>query len=96
MRETEVQFPDGEPTHPLGFPCGSAGKEPLAMWETWVQSLDWVDPLEKERYLQYSGLENSRDCIVHGVAKSQTRLEGLSLTHSLKQCHLNGTEGGPL
>ena len=24
--------------------------------------------------LQYSGLENSMDCIVHGVTKSQTRL----------------------
>ena len=24
--------------------------------------------------LQYSGLENSRDCIVHGVTKNQTRL----------------------
>ena len=24
--------------------------------------------------LQYSGLENSMDCIVHGVARSQTRL----------------------
>ena len=24
--------------------------------------------------LQYSGLENSIDCIVHGVAKSQTQL----------------------
>ena len=24
--------------------------------------------------LQYSGLENSMDCIVHGIAKSQTRL----------------------
>ena len=24
--------------------------------------------------LEYSGLENSMDCIVHGVAKSQTRL----------------------
>ena len=24
--------------------------------------------------LQYSGLENSMDCIVHGVAKSRTRL----------------------
>ena len=26
--------------------------------------------------LQYSGLENSVDCIAHGVAKSQTRLSG--------------------
>ena len=24
--------------------------------------------------LQYSGLENSMDCIVHGVARSQTQL----------------------
>ena len=41
-----------------------------AMWETWVWS-----PGEGKGYpLQYSGLENSTDCIVHGVAKSQTRL----------------------
>ena len=46
------------------------------MWETWVRSLGWEDPLEKEKGypLQYSGLENFRDCIVHGVTKSQTRL----------------------
>ena len=32
-------------------------------------------PGEGKGYLlQYSGLENSMDCIVHGVAKSQTRL----------------------
>ena len=50
-------------------------KNPLAMWETWVQSLGWEDPLEKERLpLQDSGLENSIDCIVHGVTKSRTRL----------------------
>ena len=29
--------------------------------------------------LQYSGLENSMDCIVHGVAKSQTRVSDLHL-----------------
>ena len=32
---------------PQGVPCGSAGKELPAMWETWVQSLGWEDPLEK-------------------------------------------------
>ena len=32
-------------------------------------------PGEGKRYpLQYSGLENSMDCRVHGVAKSQTQL----------------------
>ena len=49
-----------------------------AMQETWVRSLDWEDPLEKGKAwsgsLQYSGLENSLDCIVRGVAKSQTWL----------------------
>ena len=51
-------------------------KNPPTMWETWVGSLGWEDPLEKGKAypLQYSGLENSVDCMVHGVAKSQTRL----------------------
>ena len=30
--------------------------------------------------LQYSGLENSTDCIVHGVAKSQTQLSDSHFT----------------
>ena len=30
----------------LGFPCGSAGKNPRTMWKIWVRSLDWEDPLE--------------------------------------------------
>ena len=34
-----------------------------AMWETWVQSLGWEDLLE-----------NSMDCIVHGVTKNRTGL----------------------
>ena len=45
-----------------------------AMWVTWVQSLDWEDPLEKgmATHSSISGLENSMDYIVHGVAKSWT------------------------
>ena len=44
--------------------------------ETWVQSLGWEDPLAKGNGypLQYSALENSMACIVHGVAKSRTQL----------------------
>ena len=51
-------------------------KNPSAMRETWVQFLGWEDPLgEGKGYpLQYSGLENSMGCIVHGVANSQTQL----------------------
>ena len=43
-------------------------KSPLARRETWVQSLGWEDsPGEGKGYpLQYCGLENSMDYIVHG------------------------------
>ena len=34
-----------------------------AMRETWIRSLGWEDPLEKSYPFQYSGLENSMDCI---------------------------------
>ena len=46
------------------------------MWETGFQSLGWEDPLEKGKatHPQCSGLENSMDCIVQGIAKSQTWL----------------------
>ena len=47
-------------------------KKAPAMWETSVGSLGWEDPLEKEWHpLQYSDLENSMDCIVRGITKSQ-------------------------
>ena len=56
-----------------------SAKHRPAMRETWVRSLGWEDPLEKEygNPLQYSGLENSMDggawwAIVHGITKSRT------------------------
>ena len=47
-----------------------------AMQETWVQSLDWKDPLERGVSTHSSILvwRNSMDVIVHGVAESQTWL----------------------
>ena len=49
-------------------------KNPPTVQETWVRSLGWEDPPEKGKatHSSYSGLENSLDCIVHGVPKSQT------------------------
>ena len=47
-------------------------KKPPALMETWVQFLGWEDPLEKGKAgypIQYSGRENSIDCIVHGVQR---------------------------
>ena len=59
-----------------GVPGGSAGKESTCNMGD-VDSIPGLGrfPGEGEGYpLQYSGLENSMDCIVHGVEKSQTRL----------------------
>ena len=60
----------------LGFPFGSAGKESTCN----ARDLGLIHGLgrslgEGKRYpLQYSGLEISMNCIVHGVAKSWTLL----------------------
>ena len=56
-------------------------KNPPAMWETWVGRIPW----RRERLpypLQYSGLENSMGCIVHGVSK-QDMTEQVSLSHQV-------------
>ena len=51
-------------------------KNPPTMCETWVGSpgLGRSHGVGNGYQLQYSGLENFMDCIVHGVANSQTRL----------------------
>ena len=50
-------------------------KNSPGMWETWVRCLSWEDPLERKRLLTpVSGLENSMNCVVHGVAKSRTQM----------------------
>ena len=58
----------------LGFPCVSAGKESAYKVEN-LGSIPGLkrSPGEGKGYLlQYSGLENSMDCIIHRVSKSQT------------------------
>ena len=64
-------------------------KNTAAMQETYVQFLGWEDPLEKGKatHSSISGLENSVDYVVHGVAKSQTRLSDFHFhSLSLLQC----------
>ena len=58
----------------MGFPGGSDGKESACNMED-MSSMPGLgrSPGEGKDYpLQYSGLENSMDCIVQGVTKSQT------------------------
>ena len=82
MQETPVRFLSQEDTLKkgqgtpefLGFSGGSAGKE-FACNVGDLGSILGLGryPGEGNGYpLQYSGLQNSMDCIVHGVAKSQT------------------------
>ena len=74
------------PHESLSFPGGSTGKESTCN----AGDLGSVSELgrslgEGNSYpLQYSGLENSMDCIVHGVAKNQTRLSYFHFHESLK------------
>ena len=52
-------------------------------WTQLVKNLPAVPGEGKGYSLQYSGLDSSMDCIVHGVAKSQTRLSDVDFTHFL-------------
>ena len=93
MQEIPVQFlglkilwrRDRLPTRVfLGFPCGTAGKESACN----VGDLSLItglgrSPGEGKGYpLQYSGLENSMDCIIHGGHKESDRTEQFSLSLS--------------
>ena len=66
---------------------GQLVKNPPAMWETLVP----IPELGRSRGegngypLQYSGLENSMDCIVHGGNKESETTEGLSLSLHLQE-----------
>ena len=60
----------------VGFPCGSAGKQSAcnARDLCLIPELGRSPGKGKGYPLKYSGLENSMDCIVHGVAKSRILL----------------------
>ena len=69
---------------PLGFPSGIMVKSPPAVQETWVQSLDWKDPLEKEMATRSSILawkipwtKKPGWATVHGVTKKSDPTERL-------------------
>ena len=76
---------NGESIDIYSPPCASlvaqAVKHPPAMQETWVRSLGWKDPLEKEmatHSVSLSGKSQRQKSLAgytaHGVAKSRTRL----------------------
>ena len=76
----------------LGFPHASAGKESACN----AGDLGSIPGLERSPEsgegkgypLQYSGLENCMDCIVHGVPKSWTQLNDFH-SHSPQNCQID-------
>ena len=80
----------------LGFPCGSPGKESACNVEDQgsIHGLGRY-PGERSSYpLQYSSLEKSMDCTVHGVTKSQKGLSDFHLcihthTHTHTHTHIH-------
>ena len=78
-QETSPQFASSFPVASL---VAHLVKNMSAMWETWVWSLGLGrSPGEGIGYpLQYSGLENSMGCILHGFVNNGTQLSGF---HSL-------------
>ena len=78
----------------MGFPNSSVGKESTCN-EGDLGSIPGLgrSPGGGKGYpIQYSGLENSIDCIVHGVAKSRTRLSDFHFHSFIQLVHDKLTE----
>ena len=63
------------------FLVAQSVKNPPAMWETWVRSLGWEDPLEEGMATHSTSLawrnpmdRGARQAVVQGVSKSWTQL----------------------
>ena len=80
----------------MGFPGGSAGKEPACNAGDLVPTLGWEDTLE-QRKVTHSSILAWRIFhglyIVHGVAKSWTQLNSFLFSDSLSARLVAKTEG---
>ena len=70
-----------------------------AVWETWVRSLGWEDPLEKGTATHSTILawrnpriEEPDRLTGHGVAKSQTRVSNFRCSFSANNLRIKATE----
>ena len=61
-----------------------------AMWDTWVQSLGWVGKIWRREQLPTPVFWPGEflDCIVHGVAKSQTQMRDFQIHFIICKLHL--------
>ena len=79
MQETPVQFLERSTGEGIGYPLQYSWASLVAqlvknlptMWENWIRSLDWEDPLEKEKKIPIPVVW-PREC--RGLTKSWTQL----------------------
>ena len=70
------------------FPAGSEVKNPPVMQETWIQSLGWEDPLEKEMAgypFQYSWASLEAQTVKNPPAIQKTWVRSLSWQDPLEE-----------
>ena len=82
----------------MGFPHSSVGKESTCnVGDPGLLPGSGRSAGEDKGYpLHYSGLENSMDCIVHGVPKSWTRLSDFHLVIAFMCSQRGEGTGNPL
>ena len=80
----------------LSFSCGSAGQESIRLqcgrpgFNPWVGKIPWRrERLPTPVFWPLFYMENSMDCIVHGVAKSWTRLSNFHFNWYMFQLFLS-------
>ena len=77
----------------IGYPLQCSWASPVAqlvknvpaMWDTWVRSLGWEDPLEKGKATHFSILAWRIPWTVHGVAKDTTKRLSLFTLHRRRE-----------
>ena len=94
-----------ETGHPLQYSWASLVaqlvKNPPAMWETWVRSLGWEDPVEKGKATHPGGSEvKASGCnaghlgLIPGLGRSPGEGKGYPLQYSALENPMDGTVHG--
>ena len=90
------RFPGGRNGNPIQYSWASLVaqlvKNPRAMWETWVQSLGWEDPLKKETATHSSILAWRIQWTVYSVGSQRDGHNGTTFTSSILTGKIPRTE----
>ena len=93
MQETPVQFLGQE--YSWAFLVVQTVKNPPAMWESWVQSLDWKHPLEKRKATHCKIFESRVAQMVKNLPANAGDIRDVGLIAGLKRYPGDG-HGNPL